>query len=48
VPGVPDYEGKMTEVTLELCGFSEQERLMAHIATTMTADLFFPMAITRR
>jgi hypothetical protein len=42
VPGVPDYEGKMTEVTLELCGFSEQERLMAHIATTMTADLFFP------
>jgi hypothetical protein len=39
---VPDYEGKMTEVTFELCGFSEQEKLMAHIATTMTADHFFP------
>jgi hypothetical protein len=37
-----EHEGKMTEVTFELCGFSELEKPNAQIATKMTADLFFP------
>lgn len=32
----------MTEVTFELDGFSEQEKPMSYMATTMTANLFFP------
>jgi hypothetical protein len=33
----------MTEVTFELIGFSELEKPLAYIATSMTANLFFPL-----
>jgi hypothetical protein len=32
----------MTEVTFKLIGFSELEKPLAYIATSMTANLFFP------
>jgi hypothetical protein len=43
LPGlIAEHGGKMTEVTFELCGFSELEKRLACIATVMTANLFFP------
>jgi hypothetical protein len=41
-PKHAEHEGKVTEVTFELCGFSELEKRLACIATVMTANLFFP------